>query len=175
MLKKQPIIFKNINLNDKRGILDKFLDEKTIKSLNFNVVEIQISKSKKNVFRGIYMQTGKFKEAKLIKLLRGKLVWFAIDLRKKSNTFGKLFSFNLKNNQFLYLPRGFAHASYSIEFSEVLIIADNKYNNKSSIGINYKDEKFYKKIRSYFIKKNPLMSLWHKSFPNFKDILDKLN
>lgn len=169
-----PLIIKSIRLDDKRGGLDKFVDYKIINSLKFKTKEIQISKSKENVFRGIYMQVGKFKEAKLIKLLNGSLVWFGLDLRKNSRNYLKLYAFNLKENETLYLPRGFAHASYSINYSEVLILADNKYNNKHSIGINYKDKKFNKKISNYFKYKKPIISNWHNNFEYFEIIEKKI-
>ena len=173
--KTLPLIFKVKKLEDYRGKLDKFIDNKILKLLKFKIIEMQISESRSNVFRGIYMQTGKFKEAKVIKLLNGNLVWFAIDLKKNSKTFGKLFSFSLKKNQILYLPRNFAHGSYSITNSKILILADNKYNNKSSVGINYKDKKFLKKISKYFKNKKPIISSWHNNFKKFEDIIKKLN
>ncbi len=172
--KNIPVIKKSETLKDKRGELNKFIDANILKSLKFKTVEMQISKSNQNVFRGIYMQTGKFKEAKIIKLLKGKLIWFGINLKKNNKNFGKLFSYNLKSNQILYLPRGFAHASYSVKKSEVLILADNKYNNKSSIGINFKDKRFFLKISKYFKNKKPVISNWHKNYGNFEDIINKL-
>lgn len=161
--------------NDIRGSLDKFVELKVLNLLKFKIKEIQISKSRANVFRGFYMQTGRYNEAKLIKILKGSLIWFGIDLRKKSKSFGSINIYNLRHNEILYLPRGFAHGSYSKTNSEILIMADNIYNNKFSIGINYKDKKFFKKIKKYFKNKKPIVSNWHNNYKNFEEAVSKLN
>ena len=169
-----PYLFKGKFLKDKRGYLDKFYDKKIFKKNNFRVIEVQISKYNKNVFRGIYMQTGKYGEAKFIKLLSGELIWFTIDLRKSSRTFGKIFPFKLSSRKILYTPRGFAHGSFSIKKSEVLIIADNNYDNKFSIGINYKDKNFFFTIKKFIKNKKITISRWHNSFGNFEEVKNKI-
>ena len=161
-------------LKDNRGSLDKFTDKKTLKSLKFKIIESQISKYNKNVFRGIYMQLGKHGEAKFIKLLSGKIIWFTIDLRTQSGTFGEIFSFMLTPNKVLFTPRGFAHGSFSTQKSEVLILADNSYNNKYSIGINYKDAKYYSYFKKFFKNKKIIISKWHRSFDTFEKAKNKI-
>jgi dTDP-4-dehydrorhamnose 3,5-epimerase-like enzyme len=161
-------------LKDNRGSLDKFTDKTILKELKFKIVESQISKYYKNVFRGIYMQLGKYGEAKFIKLLNGKIIWFTIDLRKKSKTFGKLYAFKLTTEKILYTPRGFAHGSFAEKDSEALILADNSYNNKYSIGINYKDQNYYKKLKKYFKNKKIIISKWHNSYKSFEKAKKKI-
>lgn len=171
---KSPKFLNPKFLKDNRGSLDKFTDKKILQKLNFKIVETQISKYNKNVFRGIYMQLGKYGEAKFIKLLSGRIIWFTIDLRKNSKTFGKISSFDLLKNKALYTPRGFAHGSFATKKSEVLILADNNYNNKHSVGINYMDDKYYKFLKRYFKNNKIIISKWHNSYSSFAKAKNKI-
>ena len=169
-----PTFLKRKFLKDNRGSLDKSTDKNILKKLKFKIVESQISKYNKNVFRGIYMQLGKYGEAKFIKLLSGKIIWFTVDLRKNSLTFGKLYPFKLTKDKVLYTPRGFAHGSFAQENSEVLILADNNYNNKYSVGINYKDENYYKDLKKYLKNNKIIISDWHNSYKSLEIAKKKL-
>jgi len=140
-------------ISDKRGSLYKFINHKILKEIRFRLVEAQISEYKKNVFRGFYAQMGRSREMKLIQLLEGSVFWFTINLRKNLD-YGKVNIFKLKKNKLLYVPEGYAHGSYSIDNSKVLVFANNNYNKKKYIGINYKDKNVFKKIKKYLKKKN---------------------
>ena len=124
--KEKNLKIKNIFKIDKRGAMFKYFNDEIYKKLliNFKVKESQISFNKsKNIFRGFYMQTGKYNEAKLITLIEGKAIWFAIDLRIGSKDFGKVQGFKLTNDYTLFIPKGFAHGSLSISQSKILIFA----------------------------------------------------
>ena len=91
--------FKNRLLKDNRGFLHKVYNEEILKKTNFKPVETFFSNySKPNVIRGIYMQTGKYCEAKLLTLLYGDIRWLILDLRKKSNTYLNYKFIKLKKN-----------------------------------------------------------------------------
>ena len=117
--------FKNLKIiqqkkhGDRRGYLRETFSKKIIKwdDLIFDYSTF----SKKNVLRGFHFQS-KFMQAKFVSVLKGKILDYVIDLRKKSKTFGKSFSIVLseKNCKSLYIPEGFAHAYYS--FSNLNII-----------------------------------------------------
>ena len=165
--KKKIIKVKNILIKDQRGGMFKYFNKKNFNtlSISFEIREAQISYNKsKNIFRGFYMQTGKYNEAKLITLIEGGAIWFAIDLRIGSKDFAKVQAFKLTNN---YTPRGFAHGSLSISESKILIFADNLYNFKNSIGINYQDKEL--KYQNFYLKNKILkISKTHKNFPSLK-------
>lgn len=173
---KNIIKVKNTLIKDQRGGMFKYFNKKYLKKLSipFEIKETQISYNKsKNIFRGFYMQTGKYNEAKLISLIEGKAFWFAIDLRFGSKHFGKVQAFKLSNDFTLYIPRGFAHGSFSISESKILIFADNLYNLKNSIGINYKDKEL--KYKNFNLKNKRLtISKNHKNFPLLEDNLKKI-
>ena len=124
---------------DNRGNLRETFIKKIIKwdELIFDYV----TTSKKNVLRGFHFQS-KFKQAKFVTVLKGKILDCVIDLRKNSKTFGKSFSIELseKNCKSLYIPEGFAHAYYS--FSKVNIIyykLSNYYHPEFEDGILWND------------------------------------
>ena len=71
----------------------------------------------------------KFQQAKLVYVLKGKILDVVIDLRKKSNTFGEYFSIVLsdKNKKALYIPEGFAHGYYCYENNNIIYYKLSNY------------------------------------------------
>jgi len=158
---------------DKRGNLRETYIKKIIKwdELIFDYA----TTSKKNVLRGFHFQS-KYKQAKFVSVLKGRIFDCVIDLRKNSNTFGKSFGIELsdKNCKSLYVPEGFAHAYYT--FSKINIIyykLSNYYHPEYEDGIIWND-------RSLKIKwpvKKPVVSSKDKnllSMIKFKKIYKNL-
>ena len=83
---KDLLVFKSKNFYDNRGYFREVLIEKLIKKRFKFIV---VSKSKRNVLRGLHMQT-KFQQGKFISVLKGKIFDVVIDLRKNSKTFGRV-------------------------------------------------------------------------------------
>ena len=129
-------IFKNFIFNDFRGGIEKNLDQKTIKKLNFKVKESCFSHSKKGTLRGIYIQTGSMMERKIITLIYGKVYWFIMDVKNKK----KQNLIKLKKHYSLYVPRGFAHGCYASEDSLLHIMSDKIFNNKFSKNFSWFDK-----------------------------------
>ena len=154
---------------DSRGYLRETFKKKIIKwdQLIFDYA----TTSKKNVLRGFHFQS-KFKQAKFVSVLKGKILDYVIDLRKKSKTFGKSFCIELseKNCKSLYIPEGFAHAYYS--FSKVNIIyykLSDYYHPEYEDGILWNDKRY----RNKWPIKKPLVSKKDqklKTFLNFVKI-----
>ncbi len=102
------------------------------------------SKSVHGVVRGLHYQLGDFAQAKLVRVVQGKVYDVVVDLRQGSPTFGKWFGIELSdsNKKQLFVPRGFAHG-FSV-LSETAIFTykcDNLYNKDSERSINPFDEK----------------------------------
>ena len=112
-------IIKQKNNFDSRGFLRETHNQKIVKNKNF-VFEYCTS-TKAKILRGFHFQT-KFKQAKYVNVLKGKILDCVIDLRKNSKTFGKFFKIILsdKNNLSLYIPEGFAHAYYSYSKENII-------------------------------------------------------
>ncbi len=158
-------VFKNQLLKDKRGYLQKNPLLNIQKKTGFKIVESFFSYfSKSNVIRGIYMQTGKSKEAKLITLIYGKLTWIIVDMRKNSKNFLKNYRIKLKTSETIFIPEGYAHGAISQTKSLLHIFANKRYNEKNSIKINWKDPSL--NIKWPIIKKSRITI--SKSHQNFK-------
>lgn len=101
------------------------------------------SRSSYGVIRGLHYQLNPFAQAKLIRVLEGKILDVAVDIRKKSPTYGQHFSIHLssENKKQLFLPAGFAHGfSVLSETAIVLYKCDAFYNKQSEGGIRYDDK-----------------------------------
>ena len=165
---------KNIFIKDKRGFLNKTLDNKKLKNINFQIKESQFSyNKKKNVFRGFYMQIGKSSERKLITLVSGNAIWFAVDLRKNSKNFGHVHQIKLNRFNTVYIPTGFAHGSLSLSKSLIQIFVDNSYDQKKSIGISIDDENLKFNL-SKKLRKKLIISKMHSNYGSLKKIKNKL-
>ena len=100
------------------------------------------SKSSYGVIRGLHCQIGEFAQAKLVRVLQGKVLDVAVDIRKGSPTFGKHVAVELsaENQRQLFIPRGFLHG-FSV-LSETAVFAykvDNVYCKEAEFGIRYDD------------------------------------
>jgi dTDP-4-dehydrorhamnose 3,5-epimerase len=136
----EPTLFK-----DERGYFFESFNAK-----NFNeaigeevaFVQDNQSYSTKGVVRAIHYQRGHFTQAKLVRVISGRVLDVAVDLRKGSPTFGQHFSIELsaENKKQLFIPRGFGHGfSVLSESSEFFYKCDNFYNKASEGGIIYSD------------------------------------
>jgi len=150
---KDLFIFKNKSFKDKRGYFKELIKEKQIKKkLPFTVM----SYSKKNVIRGLHIQTKK-SQGKFISTLKGRVYDVAVDLRKNSKTFGKYFSCILseKNSQSIYIPPGFAHGFCGLGKENYIIYSCTQYRDANSErAIKYND----KKLNIKWPIKNPVIS-----------------
>jgi len=122
----EPEIFK-----DDRGFFyesfnkKKFLQETGI---DLNIVQENQSYSKHNVLRGLHYQIEK-EQGKLIKVNKGSIFDVAVDIRKKSPTFGHYFSTILseENKRQLWIPEGFAHGFYVTSNEATVLYKINNY------------------------------------------------
>ena len=162
---KDLLVFESKNFYDKRGLFRELALEKLIKKrFIFSVV----SKSKRNVLRGLHMQK-KFKQGKYVSVLKGKVLDVVVDCRKKSKTFGKHYKIILseKNCKSIFIPPGFIHGFLGLEKENIINYMCTNYRNKNSeIGVKWDDVSL--KI-NWNIKK-PILSKKDKNNLNFKDI-----
>lgn len=108
----------------------------------YNFIQDNQSFSKKGVIRGLHLQINSFAQAKLVRVLQGEILDVAVDLRKKSSTYGQYSSTVLsdENKKQLLIPHGFAHGfSVLSESATVFYKIDQLYNNESERGIRYDD------------------------------------
>jgi dTDP-4-dehydrorhamnose 3,5-epimerase len=134
-------------IEDDRGWFMRTFDAKLFNEVNFNLhkdwKQVNHShNSKKGTFRGLHFQFPPFAETKLIRCISGAVIDFALDLRKNSNTFLKVFKIELSehNKKTVLLPRGFAHGFITLQDnSDLLYFHDEFYNSEFEGGIYYQD------------------------------------
>ena len=100
------------------------------------------SYSKKGVLRGLHFQKGEHAQAKLVRVIEGRVLDVAVDLRKDSGTYGEHVSVELtsENKKQLFIPRGFAHGFVVLsESAQFFYKCDNYYHMVSESGIIYND------------------------------------
>jgi len=136
---KGLIVFQKKYFKDNRGYFLELYKKKIIKK---NLPFTCISFSKKNVIRGLHLQTKKA-QAKYVSVLKGKILDIVVDLRKNSKTFGKYYKIVLseKNSKSIYIPEGFAHGFCGLEKENYMLYSCSNYRHKySEVGIMWNDK-----------------------------------
>ena len=113
----------------KGGIKEKFIQENH-------------SRSRKNVLRGLHYQKNPMAQAKLVRCIKGKIFDVAVDMRKKSPTYGKWVGAILseENKKILYIPQGFAHGFCALKDDvEILYKSSKEYSPQHESGIFWND------------------------------------
>jgi len=133
-------------LGDDRGyFVETFRADKLEEFLEYriNFCQDNESKSKKGVLRGLHYQLAPFAQTKLVRVIKGKVLDVAVDIRVGSPTFGKHVAVELsgENKRQLLVPRGFAHGFVVLEDDTVFAYkVDNYYSPESDRGILFSDE-----------------------------------
>lgn len=160
---KDLSVFHSKSHADTRGYFRELVLEKEVKTkLRFYVV----SKSKKNVLRGLHFQK-KNPQGKFLSVLKGEIFDVALDCRPGSKTFGKHFKILLseKNCKSIYIPPGFAHGFLGMKKENIVMYGCTQYRDaKSESGIIWNDP--YLKIK--WPKSKPILSAKDKNNQPFK-------
>ena len=156
------------NFYDKRGYFREILRNNLLKKKKF--IFWSISKSKKNVLRGLHLQT-KFKQAKFVSVLKGKIYEVVLDLRKKSRTYGKYYGTILsdKNSTSLFVPTGFAHGFCALENESLVLYGMTNYRSRANeVGILWNDDviKIKWPVKKPIVSKKDKNNLTFKKFNN---------
>ena len=158
------------NHRDSRGLFKEDFKKKFFKNKKF--VFGCTSTSKKNVIRGLHLQT-KFSQEKYVSILKGSILDVVVDLRKGSKTFGKHFKIILsdKNAKSLFIPSGFAHGLLGLKKENIIYYYCTNYRSaKYETGILWND----KNLNIKWPIKNPIVSKKDKKnlkFIEFKKLL----
>ena len=143
--------------NDIRGLFfESFNSQKLNSIFKTNIVQTNHSFSKKNVIRGLHIQTKK-PQAKIITVTHGKIFDVAIDLRKNSRTFGKYVSVIIsdKSNFSFYIPEGFAHGFMCLSEKCTVNYKCSKYRDaESEKTLKWNDST----VKIKWPNKNPILS-----------------
>ena len=131
---------------DSRGyFVETFRQDKLEAFLGYrvNFCQDNESKSSKGVLRGLHYQLAPAAQTKLVRVIQGRVLDVAVDIRKGSPTFGKHVAVELsaENKRQLFIPRGFAHGFVVLEDDTVFAYkVDNYYSPQNDRGIFFNDE-----------------------------------
>lgn len=129
---------------DSRGYFLESWNDKVLleNNLNFTPVQQNESGSSYGVVRGLHYQLNPYAQSKLVRVIAGKVLDIALDLRKNSPSFGKYYSIILseENKKQFFIPKGFAHGfSVLSEFAVFSYMCDEYYNPEYERAISYND------------------------------------
>ena len=142
----------NRAFRDNRGVFCP-LD---LSKLDKNWIQSNISVNpKKFTLRGLHFQKNEYAQAKLIKVISGRILDFVVDLRTVSEDYNKVFFFDMKEGDEIYVPRYFAHGFITIQENTIVqYLVDNDYspeNEGVKVWTNYPEiHKEIKNINSFF-------------------------
>jgi len=147
MMEKTHFI-ENRVFRDKRGTFSP-LD---LTKLDKNWLQSNISVNpRKYTLRGLHFQKNEFAQAKLIKVIKGWILDFVVDLRPVSDDYNKIFFFDMKEGDEIYVPRYFAHGFITMEEDCIVqYLVDNDYspeNEGIKVWTDYPE--IIRKVRKY--------------------------
>ena len=171
------ILVKPTVFDDDRGYFYESYNEKIYKAggITCDFLQDNQSYSTYGTIRGFHIQRGEHAQAKLVRVVKGRVLDVAVDVRKDSPTFGKWFSVLLtdENHKQLFIPRGFAHG-FSVLSKDAIFQykVDNYYDDKSEAGFQYNDPELG---IDWLTPENKIsISAKDKKLPSFKDFKDSL-
>lgn len=136
----EPTVF-----GDERGYFFESYNEERFRSetgIDVHFVQDNESRSKRGVLRGLHFQKKPYAQAKLVRVVQGKVLDVAVDIRTGSPTFGKHIAVELSgdNHRQLFIPKGFAHGYVVLEDDTVFQYkCDEFYHPEAEGGIAWND------------------------------------
>jgi dTDP-4-dehydrorhamnose 3,5-epimerase len=139
------IIEPQVHGDDRGYFVETFRQDKLEEFLGYkiNFCQDNESKSSKGVLRGLHYQLHPAAQTKLVRVIQGRVLDVAVDIRKNSPTFGKHVAVELssENKRQMLVPRGFAHGFVVLEDDTVFAYkVDNYYSPENDRGIAFDDE-----------------------------------
>ncbi|MBP5339758.1 MAG: dTDP-4-dehydrorhamnose 3,5-epimerase [Prevotella sp.] len=107
-----------------------------------NFIQDNESKSLRGVLRGLHYQKGEWAQAKLVRVIKGRVLDVAVDIRRTSPTFGKHVAVELSedNKRQFFIPRGFAHGFLVMSDEAIFTYkVDNVYAPQAEAGVRWND------------------------------------
>tara|TARA_B110000046_G_scaffold40521_1_gene44872 strand:- start:17857 stop:18405 length:549 start_codon:yes stop_codon:yes gene_type:complete len=162
----RPAVFE-----DDRGYFFETFNAKKFEqvALQAKFVQDNLSKSSKDVLRGLHFQNPPFAQGKLVFVVRGAVLDVAVDIRKNSPTYGQHYSIILseKNKTQFYIPPGFAHGFKTLEDNTIFSYKCTEGFNKDAEGsIKWNDQQ----LGIDWDVKNPIVSEKDQIAPSFKEL-----
>ncbi|MDB5211082.1 MAG: rfbC [Sediminibacterium sp.] len=164
---------------DERGYFFESFNRNTFLAqtgMAIDFVQDNQSRSQKGVLRGLHFQKDEFAQAKLVRVLQGKVLDIAVDLRRASASFGKHVAIELSEDSHtqLFVPRGFAHGFVVLSEEAVFFYkCDNYYYKPAEGGIIFNDAELA--IDWQLPVEELILSEKDKILPGFKEAMNNQN
>ncbi|MBV6419259.1 MAG: dTDP-4-dehydrorhamnose 3,5-epimerase [Ignavibacteriaceae bacterium] len=143
MKQQSKIIYGTSNIyKDGRGFFAKLFDKSLISNYEFIIKQINFVESEKaNTLRGLHYQVEPFSEAKIFRVIDGKIQLAAVSIEKNDIEFLKPHIYILSDkNEFVFVPKHFATGYCTLEDnSKVLYLSDNDYEPVYEKGLLWND------------------------------------
>lgn len=129
---------------DNRGYFYESYSAREFAKAGIDAIFVQDNQSlsQKGTLRGLHAQAAPFAQGKLVRVIQGSVLDIAVDIRKKSNTYGQTFSIVLseENHQQLWIPPGFLHGFLTLEDHTIFTYkVTNYYDKNSELGVIWND------------------------------------
>ena len=161
---------------DNRGYFFESFSQREFESVIGPVTFVQDNQSKSSygVVRGLHFQKPPHAQAKLVRVVKGKVLDVAVDLRKDSPTFGKYIAVELsdENNRQVFIPKGFAHG-FSVLSEEAVFQykCDEYYAPESEAAIAWDDQDL--NIDWKVPTEDVVLSAKDRNHPTLKEFISK--
>ena len=157
---------------DERGYFLETYNKEKWKELgiNFDFLQDNQSQSSKGVLRGLHFQNPPYAQGKLVSVIAGAVIDIAVDLRKKSKTYGSYFALELseQNKTIFWIPPGFAHGFVSLQDNTIFSYKCTQvYNKQSEASIRWDDPD----LAIDWKIQNPIISEKDRNAPFFKEYI----
>jgi dTDP-4-dehydrorhamnose 3,5-epimerase len=165
---KDLIVLKPKVFQDDRGYFFESFNQKTFESAGINELFTQDNQSLsgKGILRGMHFQAPPHAQGKLVRVIKGAVQDVVVDIRKNSQTYGKHFSVELNEENFLmmYIPVGFAHGFATLKDNTIFSYkCTDTYHPELEGGLLYND----RELNIKWMVDQPLLSEKDKKFQAF--------
>ena len=167
---KGLLVIKPRVFGDERGYFFESFRDDLMKSngVSPKFVQDNQSMSSKGILRGLHFQKDPFSQGKLVRVIKGSVLDVAVDIRKKSPTYGQHFSLELneENKTMFYIPPGFAHGFLTLEDDTLFSYKCTNYYNKELEGSIRWNSKL---LNINWGIENPILSSKDSTAPTFDE------
>lgn len=160
---------------DNRGYFYESYNAKLLADAGIDVTFVQDNQSfsQKGTLRGLHAQKAPFAQGKLVRVIQGRVLDVAVDIRKSSSTYGQHFAIELsgENHKQLWVPPGFLHGFLTLEDNTIFTYkVSNYYDKDSEVGVMWNDADLNINWSAEIALEDLLLSDKDQVLSSFKDL-----
>src|ERR1700730_2839221 len=161
---------------DHRGFFSETYNKKDLAEAGIQLDFVQDNQSLSQhagTIRGLHYQGSPWAQDKLVRVVRGRILDVAVDMRRSSPTFGRWVSAEISASEWnqILVPKGFAHGICTLEpDTELIYKVTNYYSPQNDFGIRWDDPAL--KIEWPIAPDHALLSDKDRRQPLFRDVVN---